>query len=633
MKNNKEIKLIYRTLNDNFFVINKPVNWTLKKKKVIRDIKFSKCSEDYNKEENKNEDTKYINVLKNLSNSEKNTFLFTNSSSYFYNNFNFNLNESNSKAKDKENVNDYKRILHNKFIEKYYLESILKCETKTDIYFPYKLPIYMSGLVICCRDYYIYKKFLQMIDENKLIRKYRCLINNPFVFIHNKRNDYKKEENAKENLKPLENKFNQNKYVNKINDRQICKKVYLSNISSLLAQKEVSEMFPFYNFFDNNSYSSSYWYNITNLEIEKLNEKLSFLLENDKRESTSKMERKSGIDTEKENNDYFINAYLKKSQPIKSLTNFFSYIFNNVINDFSYLKRGKNIIEEFEEQKDQEIMIFYNSTHKKSEKELKICDNIYNLNLKHLYNSKKRILFPLSLFFNEGNFFFFDKEISKNSLKFSMIYKIKNYKKYLEKNIFLNNEKSINYNLENFDNIFLIEFILLNNHKPDLIRFFFSETSTPIINDNIFYKNNFKNDIINELILIKENNNLHINSSIFEDKYSDNSHIFSDEKIKDYNKKYNDNLLDKYKLNKNAFTIPDDNSLNNVNEKVKLNLNNYFINETKNSIDDNDYHKYNTNKKFPKNNNLCLELYQLQFCDPINNDFIKIENSLSTSWI
>lgn len=28
-----EVKLIYRTLSDQFFVIHKPVNWTLKKKK------------------------------------------------------------------------------------------------------------------------------------------------------------------------------------------------------------------------------------------------------------------------------------------------------------------------------------------------------------------------------------------------------------------------------------------------------------------------------------------------------------------------------------------------------------------------------------------------------------------------
>ncbi|CRG96704.1 conserved Plasmodium protein, unknown function [Plasmodium gallinaceum] len=632
MKNNKEIRLIYRKLDDNFFVINKPVNWTLKKKKVIKDLNFSKCFKEYEEKENKNENTRYINVLKNLSVSEKNTFLFTNSSSYFYNNFNYNLAERNLKDKDKE---DGKRSSNNKFIEKYYLESILRCETKTDIYFPYKLPIYMSGLVICCRDYFIYKKFLQMIDENKLIRKYRCLINDPFVFISNKQNSYKKEESVIENIKFLEKQYNQDKSVNKTNDEHIYKKIYLSNISSLIAQKEVSEMFPFYNFFDNNPYTLNYWYYITNLEIEKLTEKMSFLLKNDKKKSTpSKRKRmKYNCDSEKENNDYFIDAYLKKSQPIKSLNNFFTYIFNSDSNNFTCLKREHSVIKESKEQDNPNIENpYYNSTHKKSENELKLSYNMCNLNLNDLYNSKKKILFPLSLFFNESNFFFLDKEIDKYSLKFSMIYKIKNYKEYLEKNIFLNNEKSVNYNLENLSNIFLIEFILLDNPKPDLIRFFFSEANTPIINDNIFDKNNFKKDVINELILRKENNNLNVNTNIFGDTYSDNLHEFFNEKIENYNKQYNDNLLDKYKSNTNAFTIPDDNSLNNANKEIKLNLNNYFINETKNPID-NDYEEHNTKKKFPKDSNLCLELYQLQFRDPLSNDFIKIENSLSTSWM
>ncbi|KNC36400.1 hypothetical protein PFLG_01730, partial [Plasmodium falciparum RAJ116] len=117
-----EVKLIYRTLSDQFFVIHKPVNWTLKKKKkekscpnssneYIKDIYDKNINLDKNKITINNNDNNieyidYKSTLQNLSNAEKNAYFYTNSSLFMYNNFNTNT--------------------HDELVEKYYVESMFQ---------------------------------------------------------------------------------------------------------------------------------------------------------------------------------------------------------------------------------------------------------------------------------------------------------------------------------------------------------------------------------------------------------------------------------------------------------------------------------------------------------------------------
>ncbi|SOV76293.1 conserved Plasmodium protein, unknown function [Plasmodium sp. gorilla clade G3] len=654
---NNEVKLIYRTLSDKFFVIHKPVNWTLKKKKrkkkgpnsneYINDIYDKNINFNNNKVtiNNNIEFIDYKSTLENLSNVEKNAYLYTNSSLFMYNNFNTNT--------------------HDEIVEKYYVESMFKVdENEEDIYYPYKLPIYMSGLIICCKDLIIYKTFVKMINENKLIRKYRCLINNPFVFLNNEMDNSMNTNNYDVNKEKRKNKkytYQNGNYYNNINkETEIynhTSKEYLLNKDSLYAQKYISDLFPFYNFFDNNSYSSTYWNYLTKLKLNELNDikkkKKNTIYNNNDNNNIKSFKYQSNkltvrrfkylndhSKTEEIKRDYFISTLFKKSEPIKSLNHFYDTFFKND-------SKGN-------------ILNHKINRHIK-QADNKIINNNENLldELAHkiiLHNSKdmlenNKITYPLNIFFNEGNFFFFHDTLDKYSFPFSIIYNIVNYKDYLEnkKSQYFKNDININNYLETFKDIYLVDFILLDNPKADIIRFFFNEINTPIINDNIFQINIFKKDIINDQILKNEQINNRTNkniSNIFDDHNVENNHHIVDSN--NYNV-YNENtiIMNNHKNKKkqhlflqthnpplDTFTIPGyDNNSNNVNTKneIKVNCNNYFIYEKNNQNEDlqNDIN----NNIYNNNNNLCLELYHLQFMDPINKNYIKIENSLSNSWL
>ncbi|CXI32381.1 conserved Plasmodium protein, unknown function [Plasmodium berghei] len=687
MKNgNKEVKLIYRKLNDNFFIINKPVNWVLGKRRKIDEQKNNENSyflSDYinslknrigekneirgNYNESKNYD--YISNLTNLSISEKNAFLYTNSPLYLYNNLNSNLFCNTNKIKNTSN------IYNNIFVEKNYIESILKHDSSTHIYYPYKLPIYISGLVICCNNYLIYKKFIQMINENKLIRKYRCLVYSPFSLVDTKNSDvdsFKKnnttffsEENTQFITKSV-NVSSNHKYEANIKNHIKCENVF-QNISSLQAQKEASIIFPFYNFFDENIYSTKYLYNLIDLEINKLkdqnNNSLNYNLKDKKK---SQNNEKMMIEK------YFISTNLAKSSPITSLNHLTSFLLNNnntIINNFDNNIHLENISEQVNLKKDDfsegsKRTCFHKNelnpepSNKTNEKNVDYDVELKNNFMKHIIDGE--INFPISFFFNPGNLYFFQKKVGKNSKQFSMIYSIENYKDYLKKNkniiSSLYEQKmnkqdcpNKNRNLYNFSNIYIIDFILLDNLKTDLIRFFFSEMKTPIIYDNIFYKNFFKIDITNEIItqhiekviyknVYKENLN-----DIFYDKYFNNSEYTYKNLMKNEDKIINEYIYMETPNPFNSFTIPfEKNPTTKTSEenKIKLNLNNYFINEQISENDtDKNRQKYNKkeesfiSRNIKSYNNLCLELYQLQFIDPINNDHIIVENSLPSSWV
>ncbi|SPJ10229.1 conserved Plasmodium protein, unknown function [Plasmodium sp. DRC-Itaito] len=652
-----EVKLIYRTLSDKFFVINKPVNWTLKKKKkekrcrnyneYIKDIYDKNINHDKNKVtiNNNIEYIDYKRTLENLSNVEKNAYLYTNSSLFMYNNFNTNT--------------------HDEIVEKYYVESMFKVdEHKEDMYYPYKLPIYMSGLIICCKDLIIYKTFVKMINENKLIRKYRCLINNPFVFVHNdmdnsmNTNNYEVKKGKEINKKKKYTYKNGNDYNNINKETEIynnTSKVYLLNKDSLYSQKHISDLFPFYNFFDNNSYSSTYWNYLTKLKLNELNDikkqqkknTIHNNIKNFKYQSNKLTDRKfkylnDHSKREEIKRNYFISTIFKKSEPIKSLNHFY--------NTF------------FKDDNKENILNLKNNT-KIKQTDNKIINNNENLldELSHkiiLHNSKdmlknNKITYPLNIFLNEGNFFFFHDTIDKYSFPFSIIYNIVNYKDYLEnkKSQYFKNDININNYLETFKDIYLVDFILLDNPKADIIRFFFSEMNTPIINDNIFQINIYKKDIISDQILRNEQINNRENkniSNIFDDRNVENNHHSVDNN--NYNIIYNENTISMnnhinkknkhlsiqaHNLPLDTFTIPGyDNNSNNINteNEIKVKFNNYFIYE-KNNQNEDLQNGINNNINNNNNNNLCLELYHLQFIDPINKDYIKIENSLSNSWL
>ncbi|KYO00143.1 hypothetical protein PGSY75_0915500 [Plasmodium gaboni] len=675
---NNEVKLIYRTLSDKFFVIHKPVNWTLKKKKkkkktegpnnneYTNDIYDKNINHDNNKVtiNNNIEHIDYISKLENLSNVEKNAYLYTNSSLFMYNNFNTNT--------------------HNEIVEKYYVESMFKAdENKDDIYYPYKLPIYMSGLIICCNDFIIYKTFLKMINENKLIRKYRCLINNPFVFVNNQMHNLMNTNNYEDKKEEIKNKkyTYQNKiFFNNINKQteiyNYTSKEYLLNKDSIYAQKQISDLFPFYNFFDNNSYSSTYWNYLTKLKLNELNDIKKNKINNTHNNNNNNNKNndhnniknfkyksnKLTIRNFKYLNDhnqiedikknYFISTIFKKSEPIKSLNHFYNTFFKND-NNQNILNHKINI------QVNQTDNKTINSNNNNNNNNKKKNNNVLD-QLTHkipLYNSKdmlenNKITYPLNIFFNEGNFFFFHDTIDKYSFPFSIIYNIVNYKDYLEnkKSEYFKNDINININnyLETFKDIYLVDFILLDNPKADIIRFFFSELNTPIINDNIFHINIFKKDIINNQILKnhKINNRTNKNiSNIFDDHNEEDNHHSVDNNYNIYdentiimnnhiNKKNEHLSLQTHSIPVDTFTIPGyDNNSNTVNKQkndIKINLNNYFIYEKNNQNED---LQNGINNNIYNNNNLCLELYHLQFIDPINKDYIKIENSLSNSWL
>ncbi|CAD2102938.1 hypothetical protein YYG_02695 [Plasmodium vinckei petteri] len=669
MKNgNKEVKLIYRKLNDNFFIINKPVNWVLGKRRKIDEQKhnasnyflndyISSLKNEIRENCNKGNNYDYVSNLTNLSISEKNAFLYTNSPLYMYNNLNSNLLCNTNKIKNTSN------IYNNIFIEKNYIESVVKHDSSTHIYYPYKLPIYVSGLVICCNNYLIYKKFIQMINENKLIRKYRCLVSSPFSLVDTKNDDvdrFKKnntiffsEENAQfitknanvpSNYKYETNINNQIKSKNNEDIKYNTTQKVFQNISSLQAQKEASIIFPFYNFFDENIYSTKYLYNLLDCEISKL-----------------KQQNNGKVPIEK----HFISTNLVKSSPITSLNNLTSFLLNNAItNSFDNIHL-ENISEQVnlkkgDFNKGNKTMGFHEKElnpepSNKTNKQNDCC----GVELKK--NFMKRVIdgeidFPFSFFFNQSNLYFFEKKVGKDSKQFSMIYSIENYKDYLEKNknvipslydqrMEKQNCVKRNRNLEyNFSNIYIIDFILLDNLKTDLIRFFFSEMKTPIIYDNIFYKNCFKIDIINEILtqqlektidknVYKENAN-----DIFYDKYFNNSEYTYKKSKTNENKIINEHIYMATPNHFDSFTIPfEKNTPTKTSEqnKIKLNQNSYFINERINQKHtDDSRQKYNKDESFiSKNNNLCLELYQLQFIDPINNDHIIVENSLPSSWV
>ncbi|CAD2102936.1 conserved Plasmodium protein, unknown function [Plasmodium vinckei] len=673
MKNgNKEVKLIYRKLNDNFFIINKPVNWVLGKRRKIDEQKhnasnyflndyISSLKNEIRENCNKGNNYDYVSNLTNLSISEKNAFLYTNSPLYMYNNLNSNLLCNTNKIKNTSN------IYNNIFIEKNYIESVVKHDSSTHIYYPYKLPIYVSGLVICCNNYLIYKKFIQMINENKLIRKYRCLVSSPFSLVGTKNDDvdsFKKnntiffsEENAQfitksvnvpSNYKYETNINNQIKSKNNEDIKYNTTQKVFQNISSLQAQKEASIIFPFYNFFDENIYSTKYLYNLVDCEISKL-----------------KQQNNEKVPIEK----HFISTNLVKSSPITSLNNLTSFFLNNAItNSFDNIHL-ENISEQVNLKKGDfsegnKTMGFHeNELNPEPSNTTNKQNDCCGVELKK--NSMKRIIdgeidFPFSFFFNQGNLYFFEKKVGKDSKQFSMIYSIENYKDYLEKNKnaipslydqIMEKQDCVkrNRNLEyNFSNIYIIDFILLDNLKTDLIRFFFSEMKTPIIYDNIFYKNCFKIDIINEILtqqlektidknVYKENEN-----DIFYDKYFNNSEYTYKKSKTNENKIINEHIYMTTPNHFDSFTIPfEKNTTTKTSEqnKIKLNQNSYFINERINQKHtDDSRQKYNKDESFISknnkiNNNLCLELYQLQFIDPINNDHIIVENSLPSSWV
>ncbi|SCN59599.1 conserved Plasmodium protein, unknown function [Plasmodium chabaudi chabaudi] len=655
MKNgNKEVKLIYRKLNDNFFIINKPVNWVLGKRRKIDEQKnnasnyflsdyINSLKNEIRENCNKGNNYDYVSNLTNLSISEKNAFLYTNSPLYMYNNLNSNLFCNTNKIKNTSN------IYNNTFVEKNYIESVIKHDSSTHIYYPYKLPIYISGLVICCNNYLIYKKFIQMINENKLIRKYRCLVSSPFSHVDMKNGDidsFKKnntiffsEENTQFITKSVNAPSNhtyetninsQIKYKNNEDIKYNTSQKVFQHSSSLQAQKEASIIFPFYNFFDENIYSTKYLYNLVDLEINKLKQK------NNKKVQIEK---------------HFISTNLVKSSPITSLNNLTSFLLNNAIT---------NSFEQANFSEANKRMGFHEN-ELNPEPSNKTNDHSPSCSTELKKNFMKRIIdgeidFPLSFFVNQGNLYFFEKTVGKNSKQFSMIYSIENYKDYLEKNKIVipslyeqrmdkqDCAKKNRYLEYNFSNIYIVDFILLDNLKTDLIRFFFSEMKTPIIYDNIFYKNCFKIDIINQILTQQLEKTIDKNvykedaNDIFYDKYFNNSEYTYNKSERNENKIINEHIYMTTANPFDSFTIPFEKNTTKTSEqnKIKLNQNSYFINEENSQKDTEDSRqKYNKDESFisKNNNNLCLELYQLQFIDPINNDHIIVENSLPSSWI
>ncbi|SBT33826.1 conserved Plasmodium protein, unknown function [Plasmodium ovale wallikeri] len=688
MKNcNTEAKLIYRTLSDKFFVINKPVNWTLTKRKkkkekvgVEVDAKGRKHDEKEAEFLRKNNNSaeklrqssghtneQFVNALRNLSRAEKNAFLFTNSSLYFYNDFNFTFGDRTS------NMN----ACDGTFVEKHYIESVLQYDMHGEIYFPYKLPIYMSGLVICCRDHIIYRKFLQMINENKIIRKYRCLVHDPFSFDKIRQvSSFQREKDIYADIvHPLGEEYSENTYeqVKKNKEKNIGNKMALSlSIASLEGQKEASDFFPFHNFFGDNAYSSKYSYNLAELKIKQLKENMNYQMEEYKNErrNRGKMCRrgeKASTRESNQSNDHFMTAFLRKSPPIKSLNHFL----------LAHMKRNNSKKEldsgdvrtdhwkevtlwkntplhidhhEREEKCESADTPLYNCFSPSEEKKDLKEDCICNPNLNSLRVPRDgRVNFPLSLFFNEGNFFFFDKKIMNSSVQISMIYKVQNFEDYVrkKKKVPINYERGNSYVEHLRGDIYLVDFVLLDNHKPDLIRFLFSEMNTPIINDTVFDKGSLKRDIINEMILLgaKSGSGEHVpgihashgnSPNIFEDKYTDDKvEKSANEGTVNEDNIYREYMEKAYEPEINAFTIPNTDSSGCANNKKKIHVHNYFVCEMddhKNMENCSESGNLNNKKVSTNNTSLCLELYQLQFIDPLNGDRINIENSLPRSW-
>ncbi|CAA9987426.1 conserved Plasmodium protein, unknown function [Plasmodium knowlesi strain H] len=689
MKNcNSETKLIYRTLSDKFFVINKPVKWTLTRKKteraeegggglgptgtpsplLSRNSDKTKSVEvtDYLNEKYRSNTYRrksFLNHIKNLSNAEKNAFLYTNSALYLYNDFNFNLGGNSTENNHKD-----------KFVEKYYVESLLNCETNGDVYYPYKLPIYMSGLVICCRDLLIYKKFLQMIRENKLVRKYRCLVHDPFVFVENNKVRFSQEggynyRNRRGLIPPMEEPSNTHPYgyTRKNDEENKIDPIKATHfLKSLQAQKEASDMFPYYNFFADNPYSSSYCYRLGDLTIDEWKRRVNSTKCSIKKEGDSKHKcktphrggRVTARDEKTLNFDNFISAFLKRSRPVKCL--------NRVL--FSLLHSDEKTMSESDEYdlgRENEPGVNLPVGKREQEKDKHGGSFVNRTNGRHFHydvqipneclSKDGKIKFPLSLYFNEGNFFTFDKKLENNSVPISMIYRMENYRDYLKRNSkTLFKKENVNLFLDKNCNVFIIEFVFLDNPKPDFIRFFFSELNTPIINDSIFDRNSFKRDAIGEVLLVHPEDS-HADSSprvggspFFDvdtnmdivveqvDGVESNTYHFEkrDRKIKEY-------LLKARDPDVNAFTIPGVGVTSQASEQKvqKINPSNFIIQEMHPSgRHDNGGHTY-PHKSGEKmnissgNTNLCLELFELQFLDPINGDHVKIENSLPRAWL
>ncbi|EUD67978.1 hypothetical protein C922_01590 [Plasmodium inui San Antonio 1] len=698
MKNcNRETTLIYRTLSDKFFVINKPVNWTLTRKKTKRaeeggrgwapignppsllsknsDIAESAERTDYPNDKHRSNmyrKKRFLSQMKNLSSAEKNAFLYTNSVLYLYDDFNFNLSgNASTKHNDK-----------NKFAQKYYVESLLKCETNGAVYYPYKLPIYMSGLVICCRDLLVYKKFLQMIRENKLVRKYRCLVHDPFVFVDSNKinffpeggHSYPKGRGVIPLVREASNTHHRYEYKS-TNDEEdkIDRREVIPFLRSLQAQKEVSDVFPYHNFFADNPYSSSYCYRLADLTIDEwkgtvypttctINKEGNSRQGNNKHRSNTP--HRGGRFTDREertlNFDHFVSAFLRRSPPVKSLNRFLSNLLHN---------NGTTLNEsdEYDLRRGNEFRVSPPNGHTEQGKHKHSDPILSRTNGDHLgYNVKiqngclskdGKIRFPLSLYFNEGNFFTFNKHFEDNSVPVSMVYRMENYSDFLKRNLktLLKKEQDVDFRLNKNCNVCIIEFVLLDNPKPDLIRFFFSELNTPIINDSIFDRNSFKRDVIGEVIL-KQLEGSHADSS----PPVEGSWLFDvdthlglrveqvdgvqsttwrprrrDREIKEY-------FLKAREPHVNAFTIPGVGGTLLGSEQVveKVNPSNFIIQERHSSDghDEEGGHNcpQNSGEKMKlsnKNTNLCLELFQLQFLDPINGDHVKIENSLPSAWL
>ncbi|ANQ07376.1 Uncharacterized protein PCOAH_00017620 [Plasmodium coatneyi] len=690
MKNcNSETKLIYRTLSDKFFVINKPVNWTLTRKKIKRveeggggwgptgkpspllsrnsDKAKSVEQTDYpngKQRSNMYKKERFLNQMNNLSNAEKNAYLYTNSALYLYNDFNFNLSGNSTEHNHKD-----------KFVQKYYVESLLKCETDGDVYYPYKLPIYMSGLVICCRDLLIYKKFLQMIRENKLVRKYRCLVHDPFVFINSNRVNFSHEgrynyPNRRGVISPVRKASNTHPYAyTSKNDEEnkIDRRKATHFLKSLQAQKEVSDMFPYYNFFGDDPYSSSYCYRLADLTIDEWKRRVdpttcSIKKEVNNKHRSSTPHRGGRVTTREEktlNFDHFVSAFLRRSPPVKSLNRFlFNLLHGNGTtmngNEEYNLGRENELrvgppIKQTEQEKDKHSDSIVRRTN---------GDNVlYNVEIqKGCLPKEGKIKFPLSLYFNEGNFYTFDKTLENNSVPISMIYRMENYRDYLRRNskTLLKRGEGLNFSVDKNCNVCIIEFVLLDNPKPDLIRFFFSELNTPIINDSIFDRNSFKRDVIGE-VLLDHLQDSHVDSSprvggspLFDvathldvevdqvDDVQSTTLEFQrrDWKIKEY-------LLKARDPDVNAFTIPGVGVTSQDSDRKvqKINPSNFIIQEGhpsgRHGKEGNNYPQSSGEEMnlSNKNTNLCLELFELQFLDPINGDHVKIENSLPSAWL
>ncbi|KJP88649.1 hypothetical protein AK88_01729 [Plasmodium fragile] len=672
MKNcNRETKLIYRTLSDKFFVINKPVNWTLTKKKTkraeegggalaptgkpsplfSRNSDKAKCVEQTDYPNDKQRSNMYrrerfLSQMNNLSSAEKNAFLYTNSALYLYNDFNFTLSGNSSTE------NNHK----DKIVQKYYVESLLKCETDGDVYYPYKLPIYMSGLVICCRDLLIYKKFLQMIRENKLVRKYRCLVRDPFISVEsNKVSLFRETANTHACAYTSTNG----------EDNKIDHRTAIHFLKSLQAQKEASDMFPYHNFFADNPYSSSYCYRLADLAIDEckrgVNPTCSINKEGNNKNGSNRPYRGGRFTAREEktlNFDHFVSAFLRRSPPVKSLNRFLSNLLNN--NNATL-----NESDEYDLERENELRVNPPIGYTEQEKHKHSDSSVSRTNGDHLLydvqmqkeclSKEGKIKFPLSLYFNQGNFFTFDKKFEQNSIPVSMIYRMENYRAYLKRNLkTCLKEDGVNMFLNKNSNICIIEFVFLDNPKPDLIRFFFSELNTPIINDNIFDRNSFKRDVIGEVIwkqldgsyadlspplagspLFDEPTHLGVEVEQ-EDGVQSTTWGFQnrDRKIKEY-------LLKTRDPDVNAFTIPGMGvTSQSCEQKVqKINSSNFIIQDSSSSGGhDEGGHKCPQSsgqqmKRSNNNTNLCLELFQLQFLDPINGDHVKIENSLPSAWL